>query len=326
MSSGQPVGITGGNGVVGAAIVRHLVGEGAEVRALARSDASAAALRDMGAIVVGGDILDHGSLVDAFGGCDVVYHVAGVNEMCSKDPARMYHVNVEGTRTVLRACAAAGVRRLVYTSSAVTIGEEGGVLANEDTIHRGKYLSEYERSKHHAELAVFAESTPVEVVSVNPSSVQGPGRATGTGGIILDVLRGKLPILIDSKVSMVDIDDCARGHLLAARAGTPGERYILSGFTATVSEAVDMAAEILGRPVRVRMAPVWAVRGAVAVAEAGAKLFRRELPFCREMIRVVSHGHVYDGSKATRELGLEYTSAHATIAAMVAWFAEEGLL
>lgn len=312
--------------MVGTAVLRHLVEAGDDVRGLSRSEASDGVIAGLGARPVRGDVLDHSTLVDAFSGCEVVYHVAGINEMCSSDPRRMYRVNVEGTRTVLRACAAAGVRRLVYTSSAVTIGEEAGVRATEDTLHRGSYLSAYERSKHHAEQVVFAEETSVEVVAVNPSSVQGPGRATGTGGLILDVLRGKLPFLIDSTVSMVDIDDCARGHLLAARNGVVGRRYLLSGFTTTVSDAVGDAAGVLGRPVEVRMAPLWLVRAVVAVAYAGARLIGRSVPICPEMIRVVAHGTDYDGSRAKRELGLEYTAAEETISRMVEWFRAEGLL
>lgn len=320
------VAITGGTGVVGTAVLRHLVESGDEVRGLSRSEASDGVIADLGARPARGDVLDHSALVEAFSGCEIVYHVAGVNEMCSTDPERMYRVNVEGTRTVLRACAAAGVRRLVYTSSAVTIGEAAGVRATEDTPHRGFYLSEYERSKHHAERVVFAERTPVEVVAVNPGSVQGPGRATGTGGLILDVLRGRLPFLIEATVSMVDIDDCARGHLLAAGHGVPGRRYLLSGFTTTVSEAVEQAAAVLGRPVEVRLAPIWLVRALVATAYAGARAVGRTLPVCPEMIRVVAHGTDYDGSLAERELGLRYNPAEETIERMVNWFRSEGLL
>lgn len=320
------VAVTGASGVVGGAVTRHLVAGGLEVQALARSADAAEVVAGLGATPVSGDLLDHASLVDAFQGCDVVYHAAGVNEMCSADPGRMYRVNVEGSRTVLRACAAAGVRRLVYTSSAVTIGEPPGVVASEATAHRGRYLSRYERSKHHAERAMLGERSPVEVVAVNPSSVQGPGRATGTGEIIVRVLSGRLPILVESSVSIVDIDDCARGHLLAAEAGVPGERYLLSGFTTTVSGAVRLAADVLGRHVPVRLLPVGVARAGATVIEGIARLAGRRAPFCREMVRVVAHGHRYDGSRATRELGLVYATPEVTISRMVDWFRSEGLL
>jgi dihydroflavonol-4-reductase len=320
------VAVTGGSGVVGGAVLRHLISAGEDVRAVARSKAAAEAVRRHGAAPVPGTVTDHTAMADAFSGCEVVYHVAGINEMCSTDPARMYRTNVEGTRTVLRACSAAGVRRMVLTSSASTIGEEQGVTATEETPHRGHYLSRYERSKHHAEQVAFAEATPVEVVAVNPSSVQGPGRATGTGKLILQVLTGRLPVVVESDVTLVDIDDCARGHLLAANRGRPGERYLLSGFTTTVSAAVELAAEVLGRPVSPRMVPVPLARVGAALVAGVSRVAGRRAPLCPEMVRVISHGHRHDGSKATRELGLEYTPARETISRMVEWFRSEGLL
>jgi len=320
------VAVTGGSGVVGAAVVRHLVDCGDEVTAVARSDESAAALEALGARPALGDVLDHAAMVAAFQGAEIVYHVAGVNEMCSRDPSHMYRVNVDGTRTVLRACAAAGVKRMVLTSSASTIGERKGEVATEETPHRGYYLSEYEKSKHHAERVAFAEKTPVEVVAVNPSSVQGPGRATGTGKLILSVLRGKLPFLVESVVTMIDIDDCARGHRLAALNGKPGERYLLSGFTTTVSEAIDLAAKILGRPVNARFLPIGVAWAGSAVVTAVARVAKKQPPLCPEMVRVIAHGHRHDGSKATRELGLHYRTAEETLQRMVEWFQDEGLM
>lgn len=320
------VAVTGGSGVVGAALVRHLVEAGDEVVATARSRASAETLERLGARPVEGEITDHTAMRAAFEGSEIVYHVAGVNENCSRNPERMHFVNIDGTRTVIRAAAAAGVRRLVYTSSAAVIGEPKGAVATEETPHRGHYLSEYEKSKHHAEQVAFAEKTPVEVVAVNPSSVQGPGRATGTGKLILQVLAGKLPVLVESTVSMIDIDDCARGHLLAARHGTPGERYLLSGFTTTVSEAVQMASRLLGRQVKARMLPIPVAWAGSAVIAGVSRLLGKQPMLCPEMVRVIAHGHHHDGSKATRELGLEYRSAEETFRRMVEWFQSEGLL
>lgn len=320
------VAVTGGSGVVGTALIRHLVESGERVVALSRSIESDRALSSGGVEPRRGDILDHGSLVAAFSGSEIVFHVAGVNEMCLRDPSPMYRANVDGTRTVLRACAAAGARRLVYTSSAVVIGEALGAVGDEKTPHRGYFLSHYEESKFQAEQALFQEHAGVEVVAVNPSSVQGPGRATGTGKIIVDVLSGRLRFLADSTISIVDIDDCARGHIAAARRGVAGDRYILSGFTTTVAGAVDAAATALGRPVEPRLVPVAAVRSAATVAEVAFRAMRRRPPVCREMARVLAHGHRYDGSKATRDLGLVYTPAKESLGRMVAWFVETGLV
>lgn len=320
------VAVTGGSGVVGSAVVRHLVDAGHEVKALARSDASAARLASLGAKAMPGDVLDKTSLDRLVEGCQWVFHVAGVNELCSPDPGRLQQVNVEGTRLVVRACREQGVARMIHTSSGVTIGEEQGVLATEDTPHRGWYLSDYERSKTEAERVLIAEANGLDVVAVNPSSVQGPGRATGTGRLFLDAARGRLRFLIDTTISVVDIDDCARGHLRAAERGEPGQRYLLSGATLTTGEALAALAEVTGVDPAPRFLPVQLANAAAAVVEGASKLARRRPLLCREMIRVMRFGHRYDGSKATRELGLDYTPIEVTIRRAIEWFRSEGLL
>lgn len=318
--------VTGGSGIVGSAVVRHLVESGHEVRALARSGRSSQALVALGASVVRGDVLDTASVMRLVAGCDVVFHVAGVNEMCSKSPEAMWRVNVEGTRRVLTACRSKRVGRIVHTSSAVTVGDEEGVMATEATPHRGFYLSDYERSKAQAEHIALSEETGVKVVCVNPSSVQGPGRATGTGGLFLAAARGKLPVLFDTTVSVVDIEDCARGHLLAAERGEPGRRYLLSGATLEMREAIRLLSVAVGR----RLSPFYlkpsAVSGLSSMVEFAFGVLGRRPPICREAARVMLHGHRYDGSRATRELGLEYTPIEETIRRTVEWFEDEALL
>lgn len=318
--------VTGGTGVVGRALVQHLIGRGHQVTGLARSAASARALERLGAVPAEGDVLDRGSLAATLEGHDWVFHVAGVNEMCSSDPDYMDLVNIQGTRNVLEACGSAGVGRLIHTSSAAAIGEEHGTVGSETSPHRGSYLSRYERSKHLSELTVLDGVDDLDVVVVNPSSVQGPGRATGTGRLLLDVLNRRLPLLVETTVSVVDIDDCSAGHLLAAEHGRRGERYILSGASVTIAEALDLLRGAIGREVEPRFAPGWLVSIGAGVVETGARVMRRPAPVCREMVRVLRAGHVYDGSRATEELGLIYTLIETTIARTVAWFKWEGLL
>ncbi len=168
-----------------------------------------------------GDVLDEDALADGMAGCELLYHVAGINTLCPDDPAALFHVNVRGAETAVRAAARAGVRRVVLTSSAASLGEAHGTVGREDTPHRGTYLSVYERSKHEGELAAFAAArrAGVELVSVNPSSVQGPGRAGGTGRIMIAYLNGRLRAFVDTQISIVDIADCVEAHVLAAERG-----------------------------------------------------------------------------------------------------------
>jgi dihydroflavonol-4-reductase len=261
-------------------------------------------------------------------GCEVVYHLAGRNALCLRDPSALFAVNVEGSRNVVRSAADAGVRRVVYTSSAAAIGEARGTVGSESSPHRGSFLSSYERSKYEAEQAVLgaARETPVEVVCVNPASVQGPGRATGSTKLLLDYLNGRLKVIVDATISLVDIADCTEGHLRAEARGRPGERYLLSGATVTVREGIELLERLTGVHERVRPLPP-AVATAGAVAAEIAALLRRKTPrLCRDLVRTALHGHAYDGSKATRELGLTYTPLAETIRRTVDWFRQEGLI
>ena len=322
-----PVLVTGGSGFVGGALLERLVADGHEVRALARTKDAMATVEARGARAVRGDLLDLESLVEAMRGCEVVFHAAGVNVMCARDPRPMYRANIAGSGNVVRAAVATGVRRMVYTSSASAIGEVHGTAGREDSPHRGSYLSHYERSKHLAERRVlgWGRELGLDVVSVNPSSVQGPGRTGGSARLLLDLVNGKLPLVVETDLSIVDIEDCTRGHLLAEANGAPGERYVLNGFTIDVREAVALLRRLTGRPRKVRFAPRWLVPAAGELAQAARTITRKDLPLCREAVRTLLHGHRYDGSRAERDLGLAYTPMEQTVRRTLAWYAERGL-
>jgi dihydroflavonol-4-reductase len=320
--------LTGASGLIGGALLTRLVARGDRVVALARSDDAAAAIAARGGEVVRGDGLDEDALVEGIGGSDVVFHVAGINTFCPTDPAALFHVNVRGAEAVVRAAARAGAGRVVLTSSAAALGEEHGTTGREDSPHRGSYMSVYERSKHEGEVAALAAArrAGIDLVSVNPSSVQGPGRAGGTGRILIAYLNGRLKAFVDTRLSLVDIGDCVEGHLLAAERGVPGERYVLNGVTLTSLEALAIVSDLTGVTDRPRILPPAVATATAALVEGGFRMARRKPPFCREMVRTMLHGHRYDGSRATRELGLQYTPVRETLAGTVAWALEQGLL
>ena len=318
------VAVTGGSGVVGRAVVSHLVGGGLDVVATSRGSKGDEILRDLGATPVRAELADYDSLVGAFEGAERVFHIAGMNAMCVADPVPMWKANIDGTLDVAQAAAEAGVTRLIYTSSAAVLGERHGTVGNEDSDHRGSFLSRYEESKYLAERALLDLDPEIEVVIVNPSSVQGPGRATGTGELILDVVNGRLRVLADTSLSIVDIDDCARGHLLAAEHGKDRRRYVLNSFSIQASDAVDMISAVIGQRLEVRFVPPALVRSAAPVVDF-LRWLRVPVPFCGEMINTVAHGHRYDGSRASRELGLEYSDPEAFMSRLVEWFRTEGL-
>ncbi|MBV8952913.1 MAG: SDR family NAD(P)-dependent oxidoreductase, partial [Solirubrobacterales bacterium] len=313
--------VTGGSGLIGRALVQRLLARADEVVALARSPESDALLRGLGAKVAPGDVLDEDAMCAGMRGCSVVFNVAGVNTLCVEDVQAMMQANIEGSAAVVRAAARAEVPRVVHTSSAATIGEPQGAIGHEETPHRGWYLSTYERSKTEGERAAFevGRHMGVEVVCVNPSSVQGPGRAGGTARFLLAFLDGRLKVFVLTNVSLVDVADCIEGHLLAAEHGAAGERYLLNGMTLTITEALALASEVAGVGGKPRLLPRPLAIAAASSAEYGFRLVRRRPPVCREMVRTLLHGHRYDGSRATRELGLRYTNPRETVRRTVEW-------
>lgn len=341
-------------------MARELAASGHTVRGVARSRTAASLIERLDAgtgrvTAVPGDILDPSSLVDAFAGAGLVVHAAGMVASCLHDPAGMIRTNVLGTRNVVTAAATSGVGRFVHTSSAATIGEEAGEVGREDTRHRGWFLTAYERSKTEAEAVALevGRDMALEVVVVNPASVQGPGRLDGTARLLLAAANGRLPVMVRSTLSFVDVADCARGHVLAATIGRSGERYVLCGATLRTEDALALvrrigaevrrtsgAAGVVGggngrAPGRRAMMPSFArpiavPGGAVALVarfvETVFGLVTRDAPICGEVAAAVAHGRAYDGSRAMRELGLEYTSPEETIRRTLSWFREIGKL
>jgi dihydroflavonol-4-reductase len=314
--------------VIGTALVGRLLARGDLVVALARSEAAAATLSERGVEVVRGEGYDVDALARGMDGCAYAYNVAGVNTLCVEDPRPMERMNVDGAAAAVRAAARAGVERIVHTSSAATIGEAPGTVGTEQTQHRGWYLSTYERTKTEGERAALAAAREVgqDLVLVNPSSVQGPGRAGGTGRFVLAFLDGRLKVFVPTVVSLVDIDDCVQGHVLACERGVAGERYLLNGMTLPIEQALALAADVAGVQRRPRMLPRGVATVAAAAVERAFKLAGRRPPVCREMVRTLLHGHRYDGSRAERELGLRYTDPRETIRKTVEWARAEGLI
>ncbi|CAN5673757.1 NAD-dependent epimerase/dehydratase family protein [soil metagenome] len=318
--------VTGGTGVLGSALLEGLVKEGREVSALVRSDESKAKIETMGATPIESHLLDPEGLEKAMVGHDVVYHAAGMNAFCLKDRSPLFEVNVQGSLNMVEAAVRAGVRRVVHTSSAATLGEKSGTVGREDSMHRGWFLSEYERSKYEAERAVLdaARSKDLDLVCVNPSSVQGPGRAGGTAKILVYYITGKLNYFVNTRFSIVDIDDCTRGHILAEQEGRSWNRYVLNSGTISAIDALGVMARITGVKNVPRFVPGRLAIGAAGVAANLYRLRAKTPPVCSEMVRTLVHGHAYDGSRAARELGLEYTPIENTLERTVQWLIEEG--
>jgi dihydroflavonol-4-reductase len=320
--------ITGATGVVGSHLLATLLADGEDVTALVRTRDAAAAVSSAGARPVLGDIREPDRWASSLRRADAVFHVAGINEACPADRAAMQDVNVAGAVGIVEAASDAGVGRLVLTSSVAAIGEAAGSIGTEETVHSGKHLSIYARTKHEGEIAArrAAAVRDLDIVIVNPASVQGPGRSTGSAELLLRVMRCDRPFLVDAVVSVLDIEDCSRGHILASEVGVPGERYILSGATLSVSAIVRIVDGIVGMPVN----PRWLSRrvaGAMGVPVAAVvSLLKPDAGVCPDLVRTLLHGHSFSNRKSRMDLGLAYTPIETTIERTLEWFEDEGLL
>ena len=314
--------------MVGSHLLDALIAQSDEVVALVRTNSAVRKVRTAGATGVIGNVTKPYDLAEAMWGCDTVFHVAGVNQGCPRKTARMEAVNIQGAVNIVEAAATAGVKRVVLTSSVASIGEESGTIGTEQTIHGGSYVSAYARSKHLGEQAAMraAVDNDIELVVVNPASVQGPGRATGSAELLLRAMRSKRPWLVDVAVSIVDTEDCTNGHILAATNGKAGERYILSGATISVREIVKILSGLTDAPIR----PHWLSEGVVSLLGMPLSRFAftvgRSTSICPDLVRSLLHGHRYDNSKSRSELGLEYTPIEDTFARTIAWFRSEGIM
>jgi dihydroflavonol-4-reductase len=278
---------------------------------------------------VTGDLRDSSSLRAAVGGVDTVFHVAADYRLWARNPAEIYSSNVEGTRNLLSAARAAGVRKFVYTSTVATIAvPRSGSLPNENTrVSVEEMIGHYKRSKFLAEQeALGAASGGFPVVIVNPTTPVGAGdwKPTPTGKIILDFLNGKMPAYVDTGLNVVPVEDVAQGHLLAAERGRIGQRYILGGRNMTLKEILDVLARITGRPApRVRL-PHAVALAAACVDHLVSRALHREPRIPLDGVRMARHKMFVDGSKAERELGYAPGSVEAALERSVRWYEENG--
>ncbi len=322
--------VTGATGFVGGAIARKLLSSGHSVRTLVRPQSRARAETGLAVDTVAGDVTDRASVRHAVAGVDGVFHAAAIYSYWSRDASETYRTNVDGTELVFKEAKAAGVPRVVLTSTVATLKWPGkNILADESAVASLEDLpGHYKRSKLMAEQAALAlNGHGFEVVVTNPTAPFGPGdaRPTPTGRIVLEFLNRRFPGYVDTALNACDVDDVAEGHLQAFSRGRAGERYILGSENLTLRDIYDRLAEITGlrrRPVRVPFALAFAAGMLDTLVES--KMLRREPFIPLEGLRVAKHPMLVDCTKAVVELGLPRRQAAAALKRSVDWFVRHG--
>jgi len=327
--------LTGASGFIGANLARVLAEAGHETRALLRPGADLRGLKGVPCEPVSGDLGDRQALARGLRGCDWCFHVAASYHLWLPDYAPMFAANVEGTRQVLEAAAAAGCARIVYTSTVGCIGlprpQDGKIIpTDEETpVSEAQMSNPYKLSKWRAEqLARELAAKGLPIVIVNPSAPVGPHdvKPTPTGQVIVDYLNRRMPAYLDTGLNWVHVRDVARGHLLAAEKGRVGQRYILGNAHGnwTMKEALAVLEEITGVPAPRLRIPHFVALIAAHVDEALARFTGKPPKAPLAGVRMAKYKMFFNPAKAIRELGLPQTPPRQALAEAVEWFRQNG--
>ncbi len=323
--------VTGATGFIGSSLVRELLKDGVDTRVLVRKNSDTRNIDGLDVERVYGDIRDGDSVKAALKGCDTFYQTAALYTFWvpNKNTKEYYDINVEGTKTALNAALEQGVEKVVYTSSIAAIGCHGkDNPANENSKFNlmksgehyciSKYLGEIEARK-------FCDRG-LPVVIVNPSMVIGvrDAKPTPSGQMILDVLNKRMPGYIDCGMNLVDVEDVARGHILAANKGKVGERYLLGNQNISQGDYFKLIGEVAGiEPPKLQF-PRTAVLALSYVYQTISSITKKPPVVTPAVVRSNSQYWYFDCSKAVNELGLPQTPVRTTIEKAINWFRENG--
>ncbi len=323
--------LTGATGFVGAAVLRSLAAAGHNVRALVRPNSDRRNLSGVDCEIATGDLTEPESLKRAVRGCEAVFHVAADYRLWVLDRDKMNRINVQGTIDLIRAAAAAGVSRIVYTSSVATLRlRDDGLPADEEShADLSDMIGAYKQSKFLAEREVkyLVADMGIPVIIVKPTTPFGPRdvKPTPTGRLVVEAASGRMPAYVNTGLNVVHVDDVAAGHLLAYEKGALGETYILGGENRTLQWILETVAELTGQlPPRIRL-PHWFVTPIAHIAQGITRIRGSGEPMITvDGVRMARKLMYFSSEKARRELGYSTRSAVEALRDEIEWFYKHG--
>ncbi|MBI2846501.1 MAG: SDR family oxidoreductase [Chloroflexi bacterium] len=314
--------ITGATGFIGGRLAELLVERGEEVKTLVRPTSNFQRLSKLGLQIVLGDILEPDSFRKVLSSCEVLYHCAGLVAPWLPDKRLFYKVNADGTRNVLKLALDLNISKVVHTSSVAAIGQRVGEIGTEETQHRGYFFTTYEHSKYMGEQVAWEfYKNGLPVVVVNPSTVFGP--ADRNFGRLIDAfLKRRIPALLSPQGyrALVFVDDVATGHILAMEKGEVGQRYILSSANVTTRDFFSLLSRASGIATPKLVIPQWLAYTGLRSAELLLPVLGIRPPLSSEWVRGGGRGARFDGTRASRELGLVYTPLEEALSRTVSWY------
>ncbi len=325
--------LTGATGLVGGAILRQLSACGDDVRVMIRESSPRRNLEGLSPEIVFGDLNDRASLDAACAGCEVLIHTAADYRLWAPDKDEMIRTNVEGSRNMMEAAGAAGINRIVYTSSVAALGFAGPWIEADETTPSDvdSKVGAYKKSKFLAEAEVLKMHSDgsLPVVIVNPSAPLGPGdiKPTPTGRLVVEAARGKIPAYVNAGLNIVHVDDVAAGHLLALENGRLGEKYVLGSENLTLKEILTLITQAAGKRPPMFQVPHGVAIPVAYVSELWAGLVTGKEPFTTvDGVNMSKKPMYFSSQKAITELGYNPRPARDAIVDSVRWFADNGYI
>lgn len=313
--------VTGGSGLIGSHVARALLARGDDVRVTVRARSRPDNLLGLEAEQVACDITDRRAVRRALRGVDRLFHCAGTTSLrVSAD--QQFRVNVGGTRTVLEEALHAGVRRVVHTSSFAAVGPapRGRTADEAQHFRAGRFGIPYVNAMHEAELeAMRLAAHGLPVVVICPTVVFGRGDVhRSSTELVRRFLRRAIPAYVDGAVNIVDVEDVARGALLADERGAVGERYLLGGRNFTLDRLLADLGRISGvEPPAVKLP----LPAALALAR-GLSPLPGVLDIHEVELQAMGLWWAFRSTKAKRELGFAPSHHEDTLERTVAWYQE----
>lgn len=321
--------ITGATGLVGTVLVKALVDSGKNVRIIIRPTSNMTPFKNMNIDIVTGDVRHKSSLNEAFRGANIVYHLAGIVSITPGKTEMLEEVNVQGTKNVIAACIENDVNRLVYMSSIHALAElpHGQLIDESAPIHPDKVVGHYAKSKAKATLSIFAaKERGLDVVVVYPSGIIGPysHSVSNMAQMIIDYVKGKIPVLIDGTYDFVDVRDVVAGTITAGEKGRSGEGYILSGYQITLKQLFHILSHLTDRKMPKIRLPYCLLKMFIPLATWLAKKRGQVPTLTSYALYTISSNSLFSHEKATLELNYMPRHIARTIEDTFTWYQSIG--
>ena len=326
LGSGHTVLVTGASGFIGAAVARRLKRTGCRIRTLMRPSSPRANVEGLDLEIYEGDMRDARAVALAMTGVRWLIHAAADYRLWALDPNEIFDCNMRGTQVVMEAALAAGVEKIVYTSSVATLMPHfgGSPSCEANRLDECDAIGAYKRSKVLAEQLVdrMVAELGLPAVCVHPSTPIGPGdiKPTPTGRIIVEAARGRIPAFVETGLNLVHVDDVADGHLRALERGRIGERYILGGQDVAFGTMLSDIARLTGRRAPKLRVPHSAILPIAYAAELAARVTGREPFVSLDSLRMSKHLMFYSSRKAEDELGYRARPYLGALEDALDWF------